>query len=256
MVVGTVNTPATVATGMEIVAPADEAKRQCKESTRAQLLFVAPAPSNMLPAVWLEGQERLRTKQAAVIQVMPSVKKKPAAKPASKPKSVTKAASKPKTRAKKGKKLPVTTQGGTEKLKEMANDPTTENGTPTKPDDVTLKLCGCRHGDLDALKSFNKASTTYYTRRNRYLEKMDCLDCGDPVVALLVGAPKQKPVVFYCDEGIKGFDAPINDPMKQALTCNLVLCPPCEAQRRTTFEQEDTGRGGRGRKRTRQQSAK
>jgi hypothetical protein len=250
MEVGAVNYSATVATGMEIVAPADEAKRQCKETTRAQLLSVEPAPSNMLPAVWLEGQERLRTKQTAVIQVMPSVKKKPAAKPASKPKPLSKAASKPNPRARKGRKLPVA-----EQRKEMAKDPTTEKDTATKPNEVTLKLCGCRHGDLGALKSFNKASTTYYTRRNRYLEKMDCLDCGDPVVALLVGAPKQKPVVFYCDEGIKGFDAPINDPMKQALTCNLVLCPPCEAQRRTTFEQEDTGRGGRGRKRT-QQSAK
>jgi hypothetical protein len=252
-----VSTP-TGATGMKIAATGAEAKRKCKEATRAQLLSVEHAPTNMLAANWLEGQERQRTKQAALIRVMPAAKNKnkPAAKPASKPKAGTKLASKTKPVAKKGKKQPVINKGGKEQLNNMADDPTQSNGKATAPVGVTLKLCGCRHGDLSALKSFNKASTTYYTRRNRYLAEMDCLDCGDPVVALLVGAPKQKPVVFYCDEGIKGFDAPIDDPMKQALTCNLVLCPLCEAKRRITFEQEDNGRGGRGRKRIRQQAGK
>jgi hypothetical protein len=38
----------------------------------------------------------------------------------------------------------------------------------------------------------------------------------------------RRAVVYYCDEGIKGFDAPDDDPMKSALTCDLILCPKCE----------------------------
>jgi hypothetical protein len=63
--------------------------------------------------------------------------------------------------------------------------------------------------------------------------------------------PKQKAVVFYCDEGIKGFDAPDDDPMKAKLTCDLVLCPQCEAIRRIAFEVKNAGRRGGGRKRSR-----
>jgi hypothetical protein len=42
----------------------------------------------------------------------------------------------------------------------------------------------------------------------------------------------QHAVVYYCHEGIKGFDATDDDPMKSALTCDLILCPKCEAKRR------------------------
>jgi hypothetical protein len=62
--------------------------------------------------------------------------------------------------------------------------------------------------------------------------------------------PRQKAVVLYCDEDIKGFDAPEEDPMKDELTCDLVLCPQCEAKRCVRFETEG---GGSGRKRSRQQ---
>jgi hypothetical protein len=54
-----------------------------------------------------------------------------------------------------------------------------------------------------------------------------------------------------CDEGLKGFNAPANDPMKAALVCDLVLCSPCEALRRITFEAKNESHGGRGRKRSR-----
>ena len=55
--------------------------------------------------------------------------------------------------------------------------------------------------------------------------------------------PRQKEMVFYCDEGIKGFHAPEEDPMKGELTCDLVLCPQCEAKRRVRFEKEGRGSG-------------
>jgi hypothetical protein len=45
----------------------------------------------------------------------------------------------------------------------------------------------------------------------------------------------QRAVVYYCDEGIKGFDAPDEDPMKSAVTCDLILCPNCEVKRRIEY---------------------
>jgi hypothetical protein len=46
----------------------------------------------------------------------------------------------------------------------------------------------------------------------------------------------RRAVVYYCDEGIKGFVAPPDDdPMKSALTCDLNLCPKCEAKRRIEY---------------------
>jgi hypothetical protein len=51
-------------------------------------------------------------------------------------------------------------------------------------------------------------------------------------------------VVFYCEQGIKGFGAPDDDPIKGKLTCDLVLCPECEAKRRLTFEMMEPGRVG------------
>jgi hypothetical protein len=62
---------------------------------------------------------------------------------------------------------------------------------------------------------------------------------------------RQKSVVFYCDQGIKGFDAPEDDEMKGELTCDLVLCPQCETTRRSAFDLEVTGRPGNRRNRSR-----
>ena len=120
---------------------------------------------------------------------------------------------------------------------------------------VTLiHMCGCRHGDLRALKSFNKANATYYSRPNRFLENQSCLDCKLVVGEMIQVNPRQGGVVFYCDEGIKGFSAPDDDPMKEELTCDLILCPQCEAKRQVTFEKADkSGREGGGRKRKRHQ---
>jgi hypothetical protein len=52
-------------------------------------------------------------------------------------------------------------------------------------------------------------------------------------------------MVFYYDQGIKGFGAPDDDPLKGKLTCDLVLCPECEAKQCLTFERKDSGRLGR-----------
>jgi hypothetical protein len=60
-------------------------------------------------------------------------------------------------------------------------------------------------------------------------------------------------VVYYCDEGIKGFDAPDDDPMKSALACDLILCPKCEAKRRIEYNKVNSEHQSSGVKRTRRQ---
>jgi hypothetical protein len=58
----------------------------------------------------------------------------------------------------------------------------------------------------------------------------------------------QSAAVFHCDQGIKGFGAPANNPMKAKVNCDLILYPECEAKRRVTFELTDSGRPGGGRR--------
>jgi hypothetical protein len=64
----------------------------------------------------------------------------------------------------------------------------------------------------------------YHMRPNKFLEDHSCLDCKTVVTEMSSTGPRQKAVVFYCDEGIKGFGAPQDDPMKDELTCDLLLC--------------------------------
>jgi hypothetical protein len=119
--------------------------------------------------------------------------------------------------------------------------------------EAAVPSCGCRHGDLNAFKSFTKAEAAYYGRPNKFLENRICLDCKRAVRDMKPGGRQQKAVVFYCDQGVKGYNAPDEDPMKDELTCNLVLCPQCEAARRIRFETGDTGSTGIVRKRVRRQ---
>jgi hypothetical protein len=135
----------------------------------------------------------------------------------------------------------------------LEKDKTVPNGKADMKVGTIVHLCGCRHGDLNALRSFTKTMTAYYTQPNRFLEGRSCLDCGIAVTKMCATGPRQKTVVFYCDEGIKGFGAPDDDPMKKELTCDLVVCPQCEAKRRTRFDKEGAGRPSRGRKRSEQQ---
>jgi hypothetical protein len=64
----------------------------------------------------------------------------------------------------------------------------------------------------------------------------------------------RRAVVYYCDEGIKGFNAPDDDPMKGALTCDLIVCPKCEAKRRIEYNKINSERQSRGVKRSRRQT--
>jgi hypothetical protein len=97
------------------------------------------------------------------------------------------------------------------------------SNTPQVAKETAIRLCGCWHGDLSEVKSFAKAVATYYSRPNKFMEGRCCLDCRLAVPNMESNARGRRAVVYYCDEGIKGFDAPDDDPMKSALTCDLIL---------------------------------
>jgi hypothetical protein len=225
------------------------AKRGTKEVHRQQVLDTKlQLPGTDTITNWAEVNKRVKEKQVAVSHIMLPTKKQ-APKVTPKVSRIKKKSGKVASK-KKGKTTPKKTKAKETKSKPAAALKDITN-TSTVQVIVPVHLCGCRHGDLSVLKSFIKAEATYYTRPNRYLEGKSCLDCKRGVLDMLPATSKQKAVVFYCDEGIKGFDAPDDDLMKAKLTCNLVLCPQCEAIRRITFEKGNEGRRGGGRKRNR-----
>jgi hypothetical protein len=106
----------------------------------------------------------------------------------------------------------------------------------------TVHVSGCRHGDLNAMKSMAKAEALHYIRPNKFLADKGCLDCKKKVVDMKPAASNQRNVLYYCDQGIKGYDAPDDDDMKAELDCSLVLCAQCEAVRRIAFDKSSEGR--------------
>jgi hypothetical protein len=211
-------------------------KREAKEHNRQQVLADQPKLSAYTPQAVMAVEARDKTKKAALTRVMQGAKP-----PALKARSGSKKADLVRTTNTKKKTEAVRNR------KSVAQPPLQMEPTTEPRRQQTAMLCGCRHGDLGAVKSFSKAEATWYSRPTRFMETIGCLDCAESVVQMLEGAKSQKAVVFFCDEGIKGFDAPANDPMKDELTCNLVLCPACMAIRLISFEKEKAGRGGRGR---------
>jgi hypothetical protein len=110
------------------------------------------------------------------------------------------------------------------------------SNTPEVAKETAVRLCGCRHWDLSEVKSFANAMATYYSRPYKFMKgRMSCLDCQLALTNMNSNARGRRAVVYYCDDGIKGFDAPDDDPMKSALTCDLILCPKCEAKRRIEY---------------------
>jgi hypothetical protein len=214
----------------------DKSKREAKEVSRHQVLVHQPAQPAYTPKDSVAVQKHDKAKKASITRVMQVAKPPPA-------KEVRQLKETELIRTTNTKKAP--TQ---RKRKSIAPPPPPMVLATEHPINQTAKLCGCRHGDLEALKSFSKADAAYYIKPNRFMETIGCLDCAISVVNMLLEVQgHQKAVVFYCDEGIKGFDAPSDDPMKEELTCNLVLCAPCMAIRRISFYKENAGRGGRGR---------
>jgi hypothetical protein len=165
----------------------------------------------------------------------------------------------------KGKKATVKKSTKTKKPKPSRPNKSKTNQLPTTMQqhisegsstdvETVMHLCGCRHGDLSALKSFAKAIAKHYTRPNKFLEGRSCLDCKVAVTNMESTGRSQHAVVYYCNKGIKGFDAPYEDPTKSALTCDLILCPNCEAKRLIEYNNADSGRQSSGFRMSRQKT--
>jgi hypothetical protein len=213
-----------------------EKKCQVKEADREEVLTNMKA----LPFAHAEIREVARlekTKQSAVTTMIKPVERKR--------RTTVDNRNKKATPTRKKTKGPVKTKRSKEK------DPQEETVQTTTKQTMVIHECGCRHGDLSSLKSFTRAEVVYYTSPNRFLAGESCLDCKMAVNHMKATAGNRSAMVFYCDEGIKGFGAPDDDPMKEKLTCDLILCPECEGRRRVTFELKDSGRPGGGRKRRR-----
>ena len=192
---------------------------------------------------WEEVATKLKLKQSAVTTLMKQVKKQG-------PTGVEINKAEP-TVKKTGKRKVVKAKDNGKANKK--NHQQAISTTPPTTSKTVIQLCGCRHGDLNAMKCFTKAEVAFYIRPRKFLEGRGCFDCNDAVDTMTSTGTSQKAVVYFCDEGIKGFDAPHDNPMTSELTCALVLCPQCEAKQRITFENESAGRPRSGRKRNRQQ---
>jgi replicative DNA helicase len=145
-----------------------EVKRGAKEASRQQFLDRDPGSKMSTPTDWEEVSKLVKAKQTAVSTIMhpPKRKVKQTEKTGQK-KGKTKVSLK-KVASKQGVPKVTTTQ----EVRTL-QDRTNTNSVNREP---TIHLCGCRHGDLDALKRFNKNKAMYYIRPNRFLEGMGCRD--------------------------------------------------------------------------------
>jgi hypothetical protein len=237
-----VASPPTLQGTDSIEFPTKVPAREAKEAMRKQVLTHQPQQSNYanLPC---EAQTQLvKAKKAAGRKLMEKPKDTAAK---SNVKKVVKRKGKTKTKNRMHKEGQKPKAVNTEKTNQGTSNK--ENQEPADTQLLvakTVQLGGCLHCDLNGLLSFTKSNAKWYMEPNRFLANMYCKDCHMSV-ANMVTKTSSRAMLFYCDQGIKGFDAPDDDPMKEELTCDLVLCPPCEGKRRINYDKVNTGRGGR-----------
>ncbi len=224
-----------------------EEKCQEKENGRKQVL-ASMVPSPGADMNWITVALEETSKQPAVTTMMQQVHNQYQANLSTKSAKAktTNASKKRKAKPKKANEKDTSRPAETV-LQDTSN-------TPQVAKETAIRLCGCRHGDLGEVKSFAKAMATYYSRPNKFMEGRCCLDCRLAVPNMESNARGRRAVVYYCDEGIKGFDAPDDDPMKSELTCDLILCPKCEAKRRIEYNRVNSERQSGGVKRSRRQT--
>jgi hypothetical protein len=181
-------------------------------------------PSPGADTNWIKVALQEKSKQSAVTTMMQQVHNQYQTNVATKTAEAKTTIAKKKRKAKPKKaKENDTRRPGETVLQDTSN-------TPEVAKETAVRLCGCRHGDLSEVKRFAKAMATYYSHPNKFMEGRYCLDCQLAVTNMESNARGRPVVVYYCDEGIKGFDVPDDDSMKTALTCDLILCPKCEAK--------------------------
>ena len=223
-------------------------KREAKEAVQQQKIADQPQQQSVQPLEWDTTTHLVKAKNAAARKLMELSKSKPVIEQSNKGTTSTTESNKKDGLKKSRSNKAVTTKALAQKTskKQKVHRNKEDQVTPVlAPMPKHVKPGGCLHCDLSELLSFTKSSAKWYMVPNRFLAGRHCTDCHTPV-ELIVPKKPSTTMVFYCDQGIKGFDAPDDDPMKTALTCNLVLCPQCESNRRIKFDTENTsGRGGR-----------
>jgi hypothetical protein len=220
---------------------------QGKENGRKQVL-ASMVPSPGADMNWITVAFEETSKQSPVTTMMQQVHNQYQANQATK---TAKAKTTTASKKRKGKPKKINEKGKSRPGETVLQDTT---NAPPDAKETAIGLCGCRHGDLGEVQSFAKAMATYYSRPNKFMEGRCCLDCQLAVPNMESNARGGRAVVNYGDEGIKGFDAPDDDPMKSELTCDLILCPKCEAKRRIEYNKVNSERQSRGVKRSRQQT--
>ena len=99
------------------------------------------------------------------------------------------------------------------------------------------KCQGCIHGDLLAMTVMEGCHVKHYLKPGEFLEHASCAGkCKNTIKSIYRAAPRAK--LYFCDNIIKGFRAPDNDPGKSDLDCGLILCVPCQANCRVQHNQE------------------
>jgi hypothetical protein len=224
-----------------------EEKCQEKENGRKQVL-ASMVPSSGADMNWIMVALEETSKQSAVTTMMQQVHNQYQANLSTK---TAKAKTTTASKKRNGKPKKVNEKGKSRPGETVLQDTT---NAPPDAKETAISLCGCRHGDLGEVKSFAKAMATYYSRRNKLMEGRCCLDCWLAVPNMESNAGGQRAVVYYCDEGMKGFDAPDDDPMKSELTCDLILCPKCEAKHCIEYNKVNSERQSGGVKRSRRQT--
>jgi len=99
------------------------------------------------------------------------------------------------------------------------------------------KCQGCIHGDLLEMTVMECRHVKHYLKPQELLEEASCAgSCGETIKNIHQAAPKA--ILYFCDEIIKGFRAPHDDPGKLDLECGLILCVPCHAEREVKYNLE------------------
>ena len=124
----------------------------------------------------------------------------------------------------------------------QVTQPTMPATLPVSTGQPIIKCQGCIHCDLLELHMMEPTIIRHYLKDNAFLNLAKCAgDCKRTIKNVHQASPKAN--LFYCDETIKGFHAPDDDPTKAGMECGLILCVPCHALRETRYTQEHEKEG-------------
>ena len=92
----------------------------------------------------------------------------------------------------------------------------------TVPKRSKSDIFGCRHCGIMEIKQMSKADVTFYSKETRFLCGRVCMDCDIDITNTSLSKE-----VYYCDDGLKSFNAKKGNPEKEKLKCDFVTCQKC-----------------------------